>query len=417
MLHVAYPLLTDLAGPALTPWLRLRARRGKEIPERLPERMGEASRPRPEGKLAWFHGASVGEALSLLPLIAKVRTAGWQVLVTTGTVTSAKLLAERLPEGAIHQFIPLDRAAWIARFLDHWRPDLVIWTESELWPNTLFALSARSIPAVLVNARLSDRAFRGWRRWRHFATSTLAGFRLILAQSELDRSRFATLGGRDVRLAGNIKLAAPPLPGDEAALATLRSAIGARPHWLAASIHPGEDAIVAAAHATLARAHSKLLTIIVPRHPERGAAMEAACAAAGARVARRSTGAPITGETDVYIADTMGELGVMYRAADLVFVGKSLSVGGGQNPAEPALLGCALVFGPDMSNFRDTAAMLLQAGGAEQVADAAGLARAVGALLADPARRRTMGDAAKATIAAHSAALDDTWGALAAFIE
>jgi len=417
MLHVVYPLLTDLAAPALAPWLRLRARRGREIAERLPERMGTASRPRPAGKLAWFHGASVGEALSLLPLIAKMRAHGWQVLITTGTVTSATLLAQRLPDGAIHQFIPLDRRAWIARFLDHWRPDSVVWTESELWPNTLAAISARGIPAALINARLSDRAFRGWQRWPRFAASTLNGFRLILAQSELDRSRFAALGGRGVRLAGNIKLAAPPLPADEAALAGLRDAIGARPHWLAASIHPGEDAIAAAAHTALATKHPGLLTMVAPRHPERGPAMEAAFIAAGLRVARRSTGAAITAETDAYIADTMGGLGLMYRAADLVFVGKSLSVGGGQNPAEPALLGCALVFGPDMSNFRDTAAMLCEAGGALQVTGTAGLTQAVDALLADPARRARMAAAAKAAIAAHSAALDDTWGALAAFIE
>lgn len=416
MLRVAYPLLTDLAGPALTVWLRYRARHGKEIPERLSERHGIASRPRPAGRLAWFHGASVGECLSLLPLIAHVHEAGWQVLVTSGTITSAALLAERLPPGAVHQFIPLDRRAWIGRFLDHWRPDLAIWTESELWPNTLTAIKARGVPAVLINARLSDRAFRGWERRHAFAKTVLNAFNLVLAQSALDHARFAALGAREVRTVGNIKLAAPPLPADSTAVDQLRAAIGERPRWLAASIHPSEDAIVAETHRALGNRYPGLLTMIVPRHPQRGADMEAVCVSVGLRAIRRSTGTPLTAGTDVYIADTMGELGLFYRVADLVFMGKSLAVGGGQNPAEPALLGCALALGPDMSNFRDTTAELLTAGGAVQVQDAAGLTGAIDALLGDAARRTAMAAAAKATIAAHGDAVNETLAALAPFL-
>ena len=416
MLRGAYAIVTDLAAAPLALWLKRRAARGKELPERLAERFGTSALPRPAGRLAWFHGASVGECLSLLPLMEAVIARGWQVLITSGTVTSAKLMAERLPKGARHQFVPLDRRAWARRFLDHWHPDLVLWAESELWPNMLLEIGRRGTPAVLVNARLSDRAFRGWRRWPGFARQTLAAFTLVLAQSEVDRSRFADLGARDVRVSGNIKLAAPPPPADGEALAALRTSLGGRPRWLAASIHPGEDAIVAAVHGALKPRYADLLTMVVPRHADKGVDMAAVFAAEGLSVARRSLGETVQPGTDILLADTMGELGLFFRATDLVFMGKSLAVGGGQNPAEPALLGCALVFGPDMSNFRETAAELVTAGGAIQVENAAALTGAVDRLLGDAARRRAMGEKAEACIAAHGDALKETLQHLAPWL-
>ena len=408
MLHGAYRILTDIAGPFLSRWLDYRARRGKEDPLRLAERSGIASRPRPEGRLVWFHAASVGEALSILPLLAAARAKGWQVLVTTGTVTSAKILAERMPGEAIHQYIPLDRLTWVRRFLDHWKPDLVLWTESELWPNTLAEISARRIPAVLLNARLSDRTFRGWQRWPGLAKQILGAFKLIIAQSNEDKLRFATLGALQVMSAGNLKHAAAPLPVDESALADLRAVLGKRPHWLAASIHPGEDVIVAQAHQAAKKHHPGLLTIIVPRHPQRAALMAASLGASGLHVARRGAGEPITAATDIYIADTMGELGLFYRLCDLAFLGKSLAVGGGQNPAEAAQLGCALLFGPDMSNFRDAAGDLLSCRAAIEVRNADALAAAVDWLLQDKRTRERMGESARAEMARHADAVNQT---------
>lgn len=408
MLRGLYAVLTDLAGPALGVWLGRRLRRGKELPGRIPERQGRASLPRPAGKLVWFHGASVGECLSLLPLVSEISARGCEVLVTSGTVTSAALLAERLPAGAIHQFIPLDRRAWVNRFLDHWQPDLVLWAESELWPNMLGAIARRGIPAVLVNGRLSDRAFDGWRKGPAFARETLAAFGLVLAQSETDRARFAALGAKDTRVSGNIKLAAPPLPAEAGLLDALRISIGARPCWLAASIHPGEDHIAGVVHLELAPRHPGLLTLIVPRHPGRGVEMAATMAKAGLTTARRAAGETLTPVTQAYIADTMGELGLFYRAAGVVFLGKSLSVGGGQNPAEPAGLGCAVVLGPDMSNFRDITAELLAADAAVQVADGAALATAVDALLQDPTRREALSVNARATMQRHRDAVAET---------
>jgi 3-deoxy-D-manno-octulosonic-acid transferase len=414
LIRLLYRTLTDLSALPLAGWLSYRAGLGKEIAARLAERRGVASALRPDGKLAWFHGASVGESLSLLPIVAGVRAAGWQVLVTTGTVTSAALLAERLPAGCIHQFVPLDRTGWIRRFLDHWRPDLVLWTESELWPNTLHEVGKRKIPLVLLNARLSDKAYRGWRRWPGFARTVAAPFSLVLAQSALDGERFAALGARHVRTLGNIKLAAPPLPADEAALADLRADVAERSVWLAASIHPGEDTIAAEVHRALAPRLPGLLTVIVPRHADKGRAM--AEAMANLRVGLRSRAPRIGKDVDVYIADTMGEMGLFFRLCETVFMGKSLTVGGGQNPAEPALIGCALILGPDMSNFREMTAELVAMGAAAQVADAAGLQDAIERLLTGAETRRAMIAAGQAVMRRHASAVKETLDALSPYL-
>ncbi len=414
MIASFYRALTTLAGPPLRGWLTYRAARGKEIAARLPERRGIAARERPAGKLAWFHGASVGEALSLLPTIAGVRAQGWEVLVTTGTVTSAALMAERLPAGCIHQFAPLDRIAWVRAFLAHWEPDLVLWSESELWPNMLIEIGAREIPAVLLNARLSDKASRGWRRWPGFARDVLAAFDLVLAQSAADAERFRALGAYDVRALGNIKLAAAPLPADVTGLAALKADIADRPVWLAASIHPGEDAIVGRVHQALKARIPGLLTLVVPRHADKGRMMTQALP--GLRTALRSEAKAMSPDVEVYIADTMGELGLFFRATDLVFMGKSLAVGGGQNPAEAALLGCALILGADMSNFREMTAELTGAGAAVQVNGEAALVSAVGRLLGDKTEREKMGAASRAVMALHANAVKETLNALTPYL-
>ncbi|MGE4064736.1 MAG: 3-deoxy-D-manno-octulosonic acid transferase [Rhodospirillaceae bacterium] len=414
MIRLLYRVFTDLSAVPLRGWLKARAHRGKEVPQRLPERRGIASAPRPVGRLAWLHGASVGEALSLLPIIEGVRAAGWQVLITTGTVTSAALLKERLTDGCVHQFVPLDRTAWVRRFLDHWRPDLVLWSESELWPNTLNEIGRRKTPAVLLNARLSDKAYRGWRRWSGFAKAVLTPFDLVLAQSRLDADRFAALGAREVRTLGNIKLAAPPLPADERALAALREDIAGRPVWCAASIHPGEDAIVGQVARMLKDEIPGLLSVVVPRHPDKGRTM--AETLSGLRCRLRSDSKAIARDIEVYIADTMGELGLFFRLCETVFMGKSLAVGGGQNPAEPALIGCALILGPDMSNFRETTAELLDTGAAVQVADAVALADAVRRLLGSPETRREMAAAGQSVMRRHSGAIKDTLAALSPYL-
>jgi 3-deoxy-D-manno-octulosonic-acid transferase len=394
-----YRLIARAATPLVLRHIERRRRRGKEHAERWRERLGWPGAARPAGRLVWLHGASVGEALSALPLIERLAAAGVTVLVTTGTVTSAALMSERLPAGVTHQFVPVDLPGPVEQFLDHWRPDLVLWLESELWPTMLTGLRRRGIPAALVNGRLSPASFRAW-SWAPWAARfLLSGFALVLAQSAADAERFARLGASGVRHVGNLKFAGVPLGCSEAALAEIAASLGPRPRWLAASTHEGEEAAAAAAHATLVRKHPGLVTLIVPRHPERGPAICRALAAAGHAVRLRSEDAALPPAAGIYIADTLGELGLWFRAADLVFLGKSLAASGpqagGHNPLEPARLGAALLFGPGMDSFAEIAADLLAAGAARRVAGAADLAAHLDTLLGDGQLRRDMGGRAR----------------------
>lgn len=408
MMAVLYRLLTTAAGPAIDRLLARRLKRGKEHPVRLPERRGVPGAARPPGPLVWVHGASVGEALSVLPLIERLLAArpGLHVLLTTGTVTSAALMAERLPPRAVHQFVPVDRPAWVRRFLDHWRPDLALWMESEFWPNLLLETQRRGVPTVLVNGRISERSFAAWQRLPSLIAKLLKGFTLVLGQTEGDRARLEALGAPQTAFLGNIKFSAPPLPAADDALDALRAAAGSRPLWLAASTHAGEEAIAWQVHRRAAVAHHGLLTVIVPRHPERGPAIAVELEAAGARVARRSSGRLPDTATDVYVADTLGEMGLFYRLARVVFVGKSLCGGGGQNPLEPARLGCAVLLGPRTENFADIAGRMVAAGAARRVADAGELAEVVSGLLGAATEREALGQAAAAFAGAEAGALD-----------
>jgi len=412
-----YRGLTIAAGPLIGRYLQRRLTAGKEDRERFAERLGTPSRTRPPGPLIWLHGASVGEGLSALPLIERLLEAcpGSHVLLTTGTVTSARLLAGRLPARAFHQYVPIDRPHAVGRFLDHWRPDLAIWIESELWPNLVSATQARGVPTILVQARMSARSFAGWRRLRPFVAPLLGGFRLVLAQTPEDAGRFTALGAKDVRLAGNLKYAAPPLPVDDDALAALRAACGDRPLWVAASTHPGEEAVIAAAHRAIAGQFPDLLTLVVPRHPDRGAEVAALFAGCGLATVRRAGGGLPAGDTAVYVADTMGELGLVYNLADVVFVGGSLVPHGGQNLLEPARLGCAILHGPHVDNFAGVAAELAAAGGARAVSEA-DVAANVAALLAEPAACRAMARAAEAVAGDRAEVLDAVMAALEPFL-
>lgn len=382
-----------LAAPALRVMLRRRAARGKEAPHRLSEREGIDATPRPPGRLLWLHAASVGESLSVLPVLSALPRQV-PVVFTTGTATSAALLAERLPALGLHQvlhrFVPLDVPAWARRFLDHWRPDAAAFVEAELWPNLLAALHARRIPAMLVNARMSARSARGWSRAPGFARHVLRLFDQVQAGSEEDAARLRSLGARNVTAPGNLKASAPPLPADAAELSRLQHLVAGRPVWLAASTHPGEDEVAGQVHRHLAAHHPGLLTIIAPRHPERGARVAAALHAG-----RRSLGQDPP-EGGIWVADTLGELGLLYRLSPVVFVGRSLVGQGGQNPLEPARLGCAVAMGPHTANFADAVQDLAQSGGLTQVADADGLTAWVDAMLRDPGRRAQMGAAAQA---------------------
>lgn len=414
----AYRALTRALWPAARLYLDRRLKRGKEDATRFAERLGHAGRPRPAGRLVWVHAASVGESLSLLPLIERVAGssgnggAATHVLVTTGTVTSAKLMGARLPPGAVHQYVPVDHPAFVARFLDHWRPALAIWAESDFWPNILTEAARRDLPLVLVQGRISDRSFARWRRAPKLIAEILSGFSLCLGQTERDAERLRVLGAKDARAVGNLKFSGPPLPVDAKELTRFGAAWGARPRWLAASTHPGEEEIAARVHRALAPRFPGLLTAIAPRHPERGGEIAATLRGLGCAVARRGAAEAMGPDTDIYLADTMGELGLLYRLCPIAFVGKSLSVAGGQNPLEPARLGCAVAFGPRMDNFAEVAERMCATGAARQVADEEMLAGTVSHWLADPAARARAGAAGEVFARAEAHALDAVYDAL-----
>jgi 3-deoxy-D-manno-octulosonic-acid transferase len=413
-----YKALTTLGGPAIDLFLRHRQKRGKEDGERLGERLGHPGLPRPPGPLVWTHGASVGEAMALLPLVTALlaRRPGLSVMLTTGSVTSARVVGPRLPQGAFHQFLPVDKPAAVRRFLDHWGPDLTLWTESEFWPNLLVAAAARGKPMVLLNGRVSDKSHASWMRHRRLAARMLGGFDLCLGQTDRDARRLADIGARRVDSLGNLKCAAPPAAADPEVLAGALDALDGRPRWLAASTHAGEEALAGRVHAALKDRLPGLLTVIVPRHPDRAAEVAAELTAQGLSVARRSEGWPGAG-TDVLLGDTMGEMGLYYRLAPVVFMGKTLVKTGGQNPLEPALLDSALLWGPGMGNFADMALRLRAAGAAQEVADEAALAEAVADLLTDPERARAMAAAARRWAEGEGAVLDRVLGALAPYLD
>lgn len=412
----AYRYGLYLGEPAVAGLLAWRSRRGKEDPGRLAERRGLAGRARPAGRLAWMHGASVGEALSLVGLVDGMIARGFTVLVTTGTRSAAEVIGRRLPAGAVHQYVPLDAPRWVDRFLDHWRPDLALVAESEIWPNTVIALHARGIPLVLVNGRMSERSFRGWGRSPRTARALLSRIAVCLTQTQDDAERFARLGARRVSVSGNLKYDSAVPPADGRQLAELRDLIGERPVWVAASTHPGEDAMAARAHAALKDRLPRLLTVVVPRHPQRGEEVAVCAAAAGLRAARRSQGGRPQAAVDLYVADTLGELGLFYRLSPLVFLGGSLVAHGGQNPIEPARLDAALLHGPHVENFAQVYRALDASGGARFVADAEELGAAVGDLLADPRRLRAMARAGAAALHPFEGAVERTLAVLDPFI-
>lgn len=403
----AWRMASHLASPLAPLWLARRLAHGKENRGRVGERLGQTAVPRPAGRLIWVHGASVGESLSSLPLIEKLAAeSDIRILVTSGTVASAALLEKRLPAGALHQFIPLDTPRAVCRFLDHWKPDLGLFVESDLWPNLLMEAALRGIPLALINARISARSAQRWHWAKKSASTLLNTFHVVLAQDEEIAARFRALGASDVRFVGSLKADAPPLSADEARLLELKQMIGGRPILLAAQTHPGEDETILPAHDILRARFPDLLTILIPRHVERGADIEMLCGARASK--RRSMGDAITAQTAIYIADTMGEMGLFYKLAPFCFLGGTLVPLGGHNPLEPAVLHCAILAGPNTTNATTAFDAILAAQGFGRVASSTDIAREATRLLLDPATAKAAGDAAARGAASLSGALAST---------
>ena len=409
-----YRLAFRLARPVLRRLLARRVKAGREDAVRLGERWGEATLPRPPGSLIWIHAASVGETVSVVPLVQRLRQDRPQaeVLVTTVTTTAARRCATLLPAGVMHQYLPFDDPRAVKRFLEHWRPSAGVLVESELWPTLIRSAKARGLPLALVNARISRRSARNWSYAAPLLRSLLNSFDLVLAQTPNDAERLGRFGQRPIACFGNLKFAGPPLAVDTDKLEELQSDLGGRPVWLAASTHPGEETAALAAHRALADEAAGLLTVIVPRHPARGPEVVAEAQALGLSAQLRSSGAEPRAETEVYVADTLGELGLWYRLCPIAFVGGSLVDRGGQNPLEAARLGCALLFGPYSEKNDAAVAGLKRVEALEQVDDSEALTAALRRLLQDPALRHARGAAAKTFTQAQAHIVEDVLAAL-----
>lgn len=417
--HTFYRLAGVLATPALLLWMSSRARQGKENARSMREKRGLIDWRRTGGRVIWIHAASNGESLSILPIVRRIHDFNPDafIVVTTGTVTSAALMEKNLPPYARHVFAPWDQSIWVNRFLTHVQPDAVIWAESELWPCMLDAVAKRGIPAFLVNARMSVRSHARWQRnfARPLVARMLAAFQAIYAQDDAEAARYKDLTNKPVINGGNVKFAASPLPYDADVLDALQGAAGDAPLWLFASAHPGEEKTAAKAHVLLRQKMKDARLVYVPRHPARGEEMARTFVDEGCRVQMRSKSAAAQdfAACDVYVADTLGELGIFFRLAPVSVVGGSFVPVGGHNPIEPALLGTAIIYGPHMHNFVAMDAMLRTARAAIQVQDASALADAIYMLLNDTHARQTMTHAARAVVETQSATIAHTIDAVA----
>jgi 3-deoxy-D-manno-octulosonic-acid transferase len=411
-----YRKLSSAVVPLAPALINRRLKQGKEDPERIGERRGMSRDERPVGPLVWIHGASVGEVLAAAALIERLRALDIRILLTSGTVTSAAIVAKRFPPEVIHQYVPYDSPRYVARFLDHWRPSLALFIESDLWPNLILQSAARRLPMVLINGRMSRRSFPRWRRMSGTISALLDKFDLCLAQSRIDGERFSALGSRNVIVTGNLKLDVPAPPADAVKLEKLMAATRGRPFVVAASTHAGEEEILIETQQTLAGFFPQFLTVIVPRHPDRGPAIARMIEAAGLKAAQRSHQELPTAATDIYVADTMGELGLFYRLAPIVFMGGSLVEHGGQNPIEAVKLGAAIVHGPHVFNFTDVYEALDQAGGARVAADREALVKQLGQLLADTDARDKLVTASTRVVEQLGGALERTLSSLEPYL-
>lgn len=405
-----------LVYPFIGPFLRVRARRGKEDHARRGERYGYASWERPEGPLVWLHAASVGESLAIMPLIKRMESFGINLVLTTGTVTSASIAKERLSNRTIHQYVPLDVKRAVNRFLDHWQPDLAIFAESEIWPTTIQELAKRNVPQILVNARMSDRSNKRWSKRPALAQAIFGHLSQVIAQSELDGERFQALGAPWVTVVGNLKIDVGVPEADEQEVSAIRLSLLNRPTWIAVSTHAGEEKSVGNVHRMVAAHEPGLLTIVVPRHPDRGEEVLQELQEQGLNVVTRSSGQQINSHTDVFLGDTIGEMGLYLRLSEIAFMGKSLQSQGGQNPIEPAMTGAAILSGRYVQNFRETYQELLDAGGARLVRDEQMLASHILHLLRNREDLETMQRSARETVAKMTGALKRTSETLDSYV-
>ncbi len=417
----AYIAFSQVSGSLWRISHRSRVKKGKEIAERLPEKYGRYSQPKPSGQVLWFHALSVGESLALVPLIERALAdlPEANVVLTTSTATSVVALDRAdLPERAVHVLLPIDTGPAVRRFLDHWRPDVAVFAELDFWPRLMVDTHRRGVPMLLINSRMLEKNYQSRRKLGGMMRDIMGFFDAMLVQDDDSAARFMALGADPARLsiAGVLKSAARPLPADPIALDGLREGIGGRLVWLAAATHPDEERAMVDAHFEVVREVGDALAIIAPRQPEHADALETYAKERFAHVARRNRGEAPDARTQIYIADTIGEMGLWYRLAPVSFIGHSLEMGDqsfrGKNPYEAAALGSVLLHGPAIAGQLRAFGALATAGAARQIVDADTLAQAVLELSRNKRARDQMNSAARNVIDAQRDVLERTWGAI-----
>jgi 3-deoxy-D-manno-octulosonic-acid transferase len=412
-----YGAMTGLLSGFLPGILQRRATKGKEDSARIGERLGTAPIERPKGKLVWFHGASVGESIVALSVAQHMRAKvpDLRFLFTSGTKTSADLIARKLMPGDVHRYVPVDVPRATAAFISGWAPDLAVFVEGEIWPNLIIAARKAAIPTALINARMTTKSITNWARRKAAAGYLFDGFDLVLPADERTKLGLTRLRSGPIGEAGNLKLASPAPEVDSKLLQELRVAIGDRPVWLAASTHDGEDKVLIMAHNALMMAAPDALMILAPRHPNRANDVEVDCRMAGIVPMRRSKGQVPAAHDPIWLWDTIGELGLALSLAPVTFMGGSLVRGvGGHNPVEPAQLGSAIVSGALVHNFEGLYQELEDAGGARIIDDPMSdrIAMAIAGLIGNPEQRDKEIEAARGVVARGAGAMDVTVDAL-----
>ncbi|WP_455480972.1 lipid IV(A) 3-deoxy-D-manno-octulosonic acid transferase [Bartonella sp. B12(2025)] len=411
-----YRMIGFCLHPVVPFYLFLRSVRGKEERGRQKERLGKSHKVRPPSPLIWLHAASVGETLAIVPLINYILSLKINILLTTGTVTSSSLVKKHFGNRLIHQYAPLDLDLAVRRFIGHWKPDLVLVCESEIWPLRIKELAKMRIPQILVNAHMSERSFKAWQKRRALAKHIFKHIDMAIGQNEKDVAYYHALGVKSVAFSGNLK-ADVFLIEDQALFARYRNAIGNRPVWAAVSTHEGEEQIAFEVHKILKNYLPDLLTIIVPRHPERSESLIKRYDNKSLHFIRRSSNAIPDMNTDILWGDTIGEMGLFLRLSKVTFIGKSLCGNGGHNPLELALLGSAILTGPHVSNFQEMFEQFLTHDAAYIVQDTKQLAIQVYKLLTNETLRKEMVDKAYEVATSMAGALERTLKVLDPFLQ
>ncbi len=414
-----YRFITKYFAFLVRLYLNYRLIKGKEDSERFYERLGQPSADRKDGFLIWFHAASVGESVSVIPLISEItkKFPHINILMTTGTLTSSKLMASRLPSKVIHQFIPVDTYDAVQKFLSHWQPNLAIWVESELWPNLIIETKKSGCNLMLINGRMSDESFRKWKNNLEFAEQIISNFSLCLVQTEEDKFKYSDIGAKQVIIAGNLKYEAPTLPSNPDEFGSLILQIGNRNIWLSASTHSGEEEIIIEAHKKLAEIFPDILTIIMPRHPKRLKEIETLLKNNNFQFSVRSKKQKILPQTNFYIADTIGEAGLFYRIANIVFMGGSLVNNGGQNPLEAARLKCAILSGKNYFNFQEVYSEMKVNNAVKIIKDSDGIFQNVKNLLSDISLQKKLANSAFEYVESKKGILENYLNQIEVFIK